>query len=129
MATVVAVATNADTSATSTTAVRTKRLVRVRGTRRTASSGRRLEHITGAAHGVDHRRAAGVDLAPEVGDVELDDVGLAAEVVVPDPVQDLRLAEHPPGVAHEEAQQLVLGRGQPDLLARAAHLVGVLVQC
>ena len=71
---------------------------------------------------------AGVDLLAQVGDVELDDVGLAAEVVVPHPVQDLRLRQHPPRVAHEEAQQLELGGGQLDRGVAAAHLVAVLVQ-
>src|SRR3954447_12223266 len=46
-----------------------------------------LEDIAHASHGVDHRLAAGVDLLAQVGDVELDDVGLTAEVVVPHPVE------------------------------------------
>ena len=72
--------------------------------------------------------ATGVDLLAQVGDVELHHVGLAAEVVVPDPVEDLGLAEHAAWVAHQEAQQLELGRGQTDLLAAPAHLVAVLVE-
>src|SRR5689334_1540388 len=63
-----------------------------------------FEHVARATHGVDHRGPAGVDLLAQVGDVELDDVRLPAEVVVPHPVQDLRLGEHPLRVAHEEAQ-------------------------
>jgi hypothetical protein len=35
---------------------------------------------------VNHRRTIGVDLLAEIGDVKLDDVRLAAEVVVPDPI-------------------------------------------
>src|SRR5207342_376240 len=57
-----------------------------------------LEDIAHASHGVDHRLTAGVDLLAQVGDVQLDDVGLAAEVVVPDAVEDLRLGQHPLGV-------------------------------
>ena len=71
--------------------------------------------------------AAGVDLLAKVGDVELDDVGLAAEVVVPHPVEDLGLGQHPLGVAHEVAEQLELGGGELDLGAGADHLVTVLV--
>ena len=89
---------------------------------------RRAQHVPGAAHGVDHRRPVGVDLLAQVGDVQLDHVGLAAEVVVPDPVQDLGLAQHPARVAHQVAEQLELGRGQLDLDPAAGHLVAVLVQ-
>ena len=76
---------------------------------------------------MDERNPPGVDLLTQVADVELDDVRLAAEVVVPHPVQDLRLGQHPPGVAHEEPEQLELGRGQVDEVAVAADLAGVLV--
>src|SRR5215218_5739441 len=107
------------TTATSVTAVRTsrevsdakrRRLAGVAG--RTAMSADRLEHVASAAHRVDHRLAAGVDLLAQVGDVELDDVCLTTEVVVPDPVEDLCLAQHPSGVAHQVAQQLELGGRQ-----------------
>src|SRR3954452_1213070 len=74
----------------------------------------------GVAHPTDRvqqPRVGGVDLAAQVGDVGLDDVGLAVEVVVPHVVQDLRLRQHPPGVGHQVAQQLELGGGQGDDLA------------
>src|SRR4029453_3559010 len=92
------------------------------------SCGGWAQHIASAAHGVDHRRTIGVDLLTEIGDVELDDVRLAAEVVVPDPVQDLCLAEHPPRVAHQVPQQLEFGSGQLDLRPTAPPLMAVLVQ-
>jgi hypothetical protein len=40
---------------------------------------------------VDQGRPAGIDLLAQVGDVEFDDVGLAAEVVLSDVVQDCAL--------------------------------------
>src|SRR5674476_931189 len=89
---------------------------------------RRLEHVSRPAQGVDHRRPAGVDLPPQVGDVQLDDVRLPAEVVLPDAVEDLRLGQHAPRVPHEVAEQLELGCGQVDLRTGAEHLVAVLVQ-
>src|ERR1700729_2136526 len=58
---------------------------------RPQSSAARLQHVADAAHGVNHRVPARVDLLAQVADVQLDHMGLAAEVVVPDPVQDLRL--------------------------------------
>src|SRR5262249_57960753 len=67
-------------------------------------SARRLEDVADAADRVDQRRPAGVDLLPQVTDVQLDHVRLAAEVVVPDPVEDLRLGQHPARVAHEGPQ-------------------------
>lgn len=54
-------------------------------------------------------------------------MGAAAEVVGPDPVEDLRLAEHAARVAHQEAEQLELGRGQLHELAGPGHLAGLLV--
>src|SRR3954447_18070944 len=81
---------------------------------RPASLARRLEYIAGSPHRVDHRVAAGVDLLAKVRDVQLDDVGLPTEVVVPDPVEDLRLAQYPARVAHQVPQQLVLGGGEGD---------------
>src|SRR2546421_2824213 len=131
-ASVVATPITAHTAATSATTATSSRVRSDQPAgprrRRTARSVGGLEDIPRSAQRVDHRCAAGVDLLAEVRDVELDDVGLPAEVVVPDAVEDLRLAQHPARVAHEEAQQLVLGRGQGDDLAVPAHLVAVLVE-
>ena len=55
------------------------------------------QHVADSPHGVDERGLDRVDLAPQVGDVRLDDVRLAVEVVVPDVVEDLRLRQHPAG--------------------------------
>src|SRR4051794_16230893 len=64
------------------------------------SPARRLDDVAGAADGVDQLRLDGVDLLAQVADVELDDVGLALEVVLPHPVEDLRLGQDHPLVAH-----------------------------
>src|SRR5258708_5469918 len=53
-----------------------------------SGSASRLEHIPSAPQGVDHRVATAVDLLAQVGHVQLDDVGPAAEVIAPHPVQD-----------------------------------------
>src|SRR5581483_12420776 len=51
----------------------------------------RLDDVPGAAHRVDQLRLHRVDLLAQVADVELDDVRLPLEVVLPHPVEDLRL--------------------------------------
>src|SRR5476649_2360813 len=86
------------------------------------------QDVTDAAFGLDESRLLHVDLASQVGDVGLDDAGLAAEVVVPYVVEDLGLGEHPVGVEHEVAQQLELGRGDFDEAPAASDLMGVLVE-
>src|SRR5258707_807803 len=49
-----------------------------------ATLARRLQHVPDAADRVDERVTARVDLLAQVADVQLDNVRLAAEVVVPD---------------------------------------------
>src|SRR5512133_1066160 len=62
---------------------------------RFGSCGSRAQDVPSAAQRVNHGRAICVDFLTEIGDVEFDDVRLAAEVIVPDTVEDLGLAEHP----------------------------------
>src|SRR6185312_3281577 len=53
-----------------------------------------FEDIARAPQRVDHRCPPVVDLLAQVGHVQLDDVRSPAEVVTPDAVKDLRLAQH-----------------------------------
>src|SRR3954470_9964930 len=48
-----------------------------------SGAAREPQRVPDAADGVQQPGLGGVDLAPQVGDVGLDDVGLAVEVVVP----------------------------------------------
>src|SRR4051812_12799038 len=66
--------------------------------------------VADAPDGVDHRRPGCVQLLAQVGDVGLEDVGVAAEVVLPHVLEELGLGEHASGVEQEVAQQLELGR-------------------
>ena len=86
------------------------------------------EHVADAPQRVDQVGLHQVDLAAEVGDVGLDDVAVAVEVVVPHVVEDLGLREHPPGVHHEVAQQLELRGRQRHRRAAPPDLVAVLVE-
>src|ERR1700761_6822041 len=88
----------------------------------------RFEDITRAAQRVDHGLAAAVNLLAQVRNIELNDVRSTAEVIAPDPVENLRLAQHPFGVAHHETQQLKLGGSQRNRFAGACDLVTVLVE-
>src|SRR3954447_5089009 len=92
------------------------------------SRARRLDDVARPADGVDQLRLDVVDLLAQVTDVQLDDVRLALEVVLPYAVEDLRLRQHHPLVAHQVAQQLELSGGQVDLDAGPGHLVAALVQ-
>src|SRR4051794_36888672 len=62
-----------------------------------------------------------VDLAPQVADVDLDDVGVAVVVRIPHVVQDVGLADRIAGAAHEELQQGELPRREFDGRVAAAH--------
>lgn len=86
------------------------------------------QHVPHTAQGLDQPRLRGVHLAAQVGHIGLDHVHLATEVVIPDVVEDARLAEHRARVGHQVAQQLELRRRQGDQLACFPHLVGVVVQ-
>ena len=77
---------------------------------------------------MDQRRPELLELLAQIAHVGLDDVAVAAEVVVPDVVEDLRLGQHVARVEHEVAQQVELGRGQVDRVAAAPHLVRALVE-
>src|ERR1022692_9396 len=86
------------------------------------------EYVANTAQGVQEVWLGGVDLAAQDRDVGLDDARIAAEVVVPDMVQDLHLGEHPAGVAHEIPEQLELSGGELNLGPAAPYLVAVLVE-
>ena len=95
---------------------------------RPASRPRRAQRVADAAHGLDQRRAVRVELLAQVADVGLEHARVAAEVVVPHVVEDLRAGQHAARVEHQVAQQPVLGGGQLDRLAAARDLVRVLVE-
>ena len=73
--------------------------------------------VAEAAHGLDRHEsgAAGIELAPEVADVELHLVAADAERVAPDELEQLVAREHLPRMADE-------GREEPELERRQLHL-------
>ena len=72
--------------------------------------------------------ARGVELAPQIADVGLEHAGVAAEVIAPDVVEQLRPRHHAPSVEHQVAQQPVLGHGQLDRHTAAGDLAQILVE-
>src|SRR3954469_2504875 len=87
------------------------------------------EHVSRAADGVQHARlAAGLELAAEVGDEDLDRVRRRERVVAPDLLEEA-LARHDDAlVAHEVLEQLELALGELDGAVAARDLVRVRVQ-
>src|ERR687893_3016301 len=85
----------------------------------TMRSGRRrgIEAVTAAA---DRRKERWLDrsieLIAEVPDIDVDNVRLALEVVVPDGSQDLLAREQPPRIAGEVLEQGKLSARQRDLV-------------
>src|SRR5947207_1505821 len=69
------------------------------------------------------REAIDLRLAPQVADVDVERVGVDAEVVAPDAIEDHVARQHLTGVAHEQLEQLVLRARQFDRLAGAARAV------
>src|SRR5208337_3412049 len=86
-------------------------------------------HVSGSAHGAEQRRVeVPVDLGPEPRHVDVDDVGLRIEMVVPDMFEQHGPGDDLAGVLHQVFQQAELARLQHDLLAAAGHLVGEAVE-
>src|SRR5262245_25647615 len=72
--------------------------------------------------------ALAVDLAPEVADVDVDDVALGVEVEAPDVLGDHRPRQHAPHVAEEVLEERVLASGQDDAPLAAGDGAGGGVQ-
>src|SRR6266508_448761 len=79
--------------------------------------------VPGAAHGLERPPAERrVDLAAQVADVHLDDVGVAVVVGVPDVLEDLLLGHDLVAPAHQVLEQGELPGGEADLGGATAHL-------
>ncbi len=86
--------------------------------------------VTGRIEPVAHRPdvtigsvcAVSAQLAAQVADVDIDDVGARVVLVAPDGAQDLLAGEHPAAVAQQVGEQLELGRREPDQDAAPADL-------
>src|SRR5437588_13096159 len=92
------------------------------------SGPRQAQRVADAANRMDQRRLIGVELLTQIADVGFEYAGVAAEVVIPDVVEQLRARQDAPRVQHQIAQQAVLGRGQLDWSLAPPHLARVLVE-
>ena len=96
---------------------------------RAIASGAGREAVADRAQRVDRRRAAGqLELAPQVADVDLDDVRARVEVVAPHGAEDLLARERLVGMAQEVGEQVELARGQAQLDAVARDLAAEQVE-
>jgi hypothetical protein len=68
------------------------------------------QRIADAPAGVDERRPDPVELAPQVADVGLHDLGLARVAPAPDVLQELGPAQHAALMAQQAGQQPEFGR-------------------
>src|SRR3569623_274606 len=76
------------------------------------------DHISRAPDGLQQRRLeAAIDLGPEPRHMDVDDVGLRVEVVVPDVFKQHGAGNHLAGVLHQILEQAELARLQQDGLA------------
>ena len=72
-----------------------------------------LEDEADPADGVHHpRRAAGLELAAQLADEDVDDVGVDGEVVAPDQFEQPLPAEHDAGAAGQRLEQVELAAGE-----------------
>src|ERR1700734_2506880 len=94
--------------------VRGTTLIRERTLIGWAWSAGRLQDVAGAADGVEKGETAPVGVLAQVAHVHPAVPALAAEVVLPPPLQALGLRQHPPGIAPHEPEQLEPGRGELD---------------
>src|SRR6478735_11024437 len=87
------------------------------------------QDVPGAADGVQQARlTAGLELAPEVGDEDLDRVRRRERVVAPHLLEQALAGHDDALVAHQVLEQLELALGQLDDALRAEDLVRVGVQ-
>ena len=85
--------------------------------------------VADAAHRVDQPRlAAGLGLAPQVADVDVERVRGEAEVVAPDALEDDRPRQHLARVEQEQLEQRELGARQLDPLLSARDLARARVE-
>src|SRR5690349_16308454 len=88
-----------------------------------------LEDVAGPALGVQQPAlAAFLELAPQVGDEDVDRVGGRHRVVAPDLVEEPLAGDDEALVAHQELEQLELAVGQLDLPLAAPHFARVRVE-
>src|SRR5437899_7538068 len=85
----------------------------------------RPQAVAHTADGVDQWWVAGViELLAQIADVRRDDLTVAAEVVIPDVVEDLCTGHHASAVDQQVPQQPELSRRQLDLFVAVPNLVG-----
>ena len=83
------------------------------------------ELVAGAPQRVQEPPVAlAVDLAPEIADVDVDDIALGVEVQAPDVLRDHGPRQHAAGIAEEVLEQRVLARGEGDAPAAPRDLSG-----
>src|SRR6266478_3687935 len=81
-----------------------------------------VQHETCSADVYNQRAAAAhVDLLPQIADVDVDDIGLQREMVLPHILEQHRPRDHLAGMTQEVFEKLELARQQIDFGVAAMH--------
>src|SRR5664280_497311 len=82
------------------------------------------QHVSSAAHGMQQRRVEiSVDFGPQPRHVDVDNVGLRIEVIVPDVLEQHSAGHHLAGVLHQIFEQAKLARLLEYLMQNAGKVV------
>src|SRR5438874_1516816 len=85
----------------------------------------RPKGIAATSHGLDEGLlGVAIDLFAQSVDVDLDDVGLALPVGLPEVLAEHAAGDDGAGVSHQELEEAELGGGEVDVLAGASDLAG-----
>src|SRR5205807_3870405 len=83
---------------------------------------RRPQTVTGASHGVQQGAVEiPIDLLAQPADVNVDDVGLRVEMIVPDMFEQHRSGDDVAGIAHQIFEKAKFARQYLDRLVAAPH--------
>src|SRR5689334_22283627 len=80
------------------------------------------DHVSGAAHRVQERLVgAAIDLRAQTRNMDVDDVGLRIEMIVPNAFEQHGARDDLAGVLHQKLEEAEFARLQDDVLAAAGH--------
>ena len=90
---------------------------------------RYIQHVSDSAHGVDHfYRKFVVDFAAQMADIDVDDIGQAIVIDIPNMLDDHGAAEWSAAVAHHVLEDAEFLWRELDVIVAARHLTSDAIQ-